>query len=552
MTDRHILTRRTVLGSAALGAAAAGLAACSPPEGTPGADSGSGASDAGGDGKSAKDTINLFMYQKPNGIFCPIAPSSGPDNQVMSLLFEPLLIADAEGKLVPRIAEKEPEVSEDATTFTFTIRKDLKWSDGQPLTARDLVYTYTRAADAKSNPGAGMYGALQGAAEYNGGTATEISGLTAPDDTTFVIATTGPNAGLLGQIATLLVMPEHATKDLAAETFASDPYWSAPTAASGPYQFGEFKTDQYVKLTKNPEYREPAKIDNVFLKMVTADVATSQLGTGELDVAAISANDAESVEALDTVTITDVPTNGFVRACWNQTQERFKDVKVRQAFLCAVDREGIVKSALAGKGKVRNSAFDPAQTPDGIDEYAFDPERAKKLLGEANWDGSQSVKLAWIAGGNPDRDAAATVIQSQLKDVGVTVELQQVEGSFFTPAYKDRTYDITIYGGGDYKSEPFSTYNILATDRWNPQGGNNGYYSNPEVDAALKAANEAPDADDRQKQYEAAAKLENADPSQMWLYTPDTVWAVAKNLQGFTGLSIDKGFIDAQKWTFTA
>lgn len=539
MTDRLTLTRRAALGSAV----AVGLAACAPPK----SESGGGSGGSGG-----KDSVNVFLYQKPNGVFCPIAPGSGPDGQVMSLIFEALLVGNAKGELLPQIAEKAPEISEDASTFTFHLRKGLTWSDGQPLTSKDVVYTYTRAADEKAGAGAGIYAAVEGYKEFNSGKAKTISGFQAPDDTTFIMKTTGPNAGLLGQIATLAIMPEHATKDFASEKFLTESYWLAPKVCSGPFTFVEYKTDQYVKMVRNDKYREPAKLKTVFLKPMTSDVATSQLGTGEMDIAPISPTDSDSVTNLDTVNITDVPSNGFVRACWNQTQERFKDPKVRQAFLYAVDREGIVKSALKGKGKVRYCDFDPAQTPKDVNTYAYNPEKAKQLLKEANFDTSKPVKLSWVAGGNPDRDQAATVIQDQLKQVGVNLQLDQAQPSAAVDVYKERSYDMTIFGGGDYKSEPFNVYNIVASDRWNPAGGNNGYYSNPKLDDVLKKANASADKAERQKLYEEGARLENADPSLMWLYTPDTVWAVNKKLKGFEGLSVDRGFINANKWQFSS
>jgi ABC-type transport system substrate-binding protein len=103
-----------------------------------------------GQGGSTAGAINVFMYQKPAGIFGPIAPASGPDQQVLSLIYEPLLAASPAGKLVPALAEGEPKVSADARTVTFRIKPGLTWSDGAPITSHDVLFSYTRAADTRA------------------------------------------------------------------------------------------------------------------------------------------------------------------------------------------------------------------------------------------------------------------------------------------------------------------------------------------------------------------------------------------------------------------
>src|SRR5262245_25663094 len=89
-----------------------------------------GPSDDPGDGDAAKGTVNVFMYQKPAGVFSPIAPASGPDQQVLSLIYESLLAATPDGRLEPGLAASLPTISDDARTVTFKLRDGLTWSDG--------------------------------------------------------------------------------------------------------------------------------------------------------------------------------------------------------------------------------------------------------------------------------------------------------------------------------------------------------------------------------------------------------------------------------------
>jgi peptide/nickel transport system substrate-binding protein len=533
--------KTTRLGAVVAGVAATlVLSACSGP-----ADSKDDA-DGGGDGKG---TINVFMYQKPTGIFSPIAPASGPDQQVLSLIYEPMMTADPEGTLQPQLAESAPEISEDATTVTFTLKEGLTWSDGEPITSADVVFSWTRAADSRTGSGfTANFSGIKGVSEYVAGSADTISGLAAPDDRTVTVTSLEPDVGVIGRIGILGIMPEHALKDLPTENFAKDAWFQDPAVTSGPYTFDEYKTDQYVHLEANPRFREPVGAAEIFLKPVTADVATQQLSTGEMDIATISPTDVEAVEGFGGVDVVEAKSFGFVRAAWNQDQDRFKDPRVRQAFLYAVDRAGIVSSALAGKGTVRNSVLDPIWSGDDLETYDFDQEKAKQLLTDAGWDSSDPVEISWIAGSNPDRDAAATVLQDQLTAVGVEVKLNQVQSTYFEGAYKDRSYDMVIYGGGDYASEPSSVNPITGCDDWTPNGANNGYYCNEELDQVLAQANAEVDPSARAELYQQAAAIENADPSQMWLYSPDTVYGVSERVEGFVPGSVQT-FYEPWKWT---
>lgn len=506
-------------------------------------------SSGGGRGGGGKDTINVFLYQKPAGVFDPIAPASGPDQQVISLIYEPLLNTSPEGKLVPTLAASAPKVSADGKTTTFTLRSGVTWSDGKPVTAQDVVFTYTRAADLNTGTGfAANFIGIQGLKDFQDGKAATISGITAPDDHTVSITTDEPDAGLAGMVGTVQIIPEHALKGLPVKGFATNAWWQKPAVTEGPFNFDTYKTDQYVHVTANPKFREPVGAKDVYLKPVTADVATQQLSTGEMDIATISATDADAVSKFSGVKVVSAKSFGFTRATWNQSEDRFKDPRVRQAFLYAVDRSSLVKSALGGKGEVRNSVLDPIWSGSDLQDYAYDPTKAKQLLKDAGWDSSKPVEIAWIPQSNPDRDAAATVLQDQLKAVGVTVKLKQVEASFFTDAYANRDYDMVIYGGGDYASEPSRVGPITGCDTWVPDGANVGYYCDKQLDSVLAQANATVDPTARAALYQQAAKIENADPSQMWLYAPDTVYGVSSKVRGFQATN-PANFFEPWKWT---
>jgi peptide/nickel transport system substrate-binding protein len=500
----------------------------------------------------ANSSLNVYLYQEPAGLFGPLAPSSGPDNQVMSFLSEGLLGVDPDYKLQPRLAESF-EVSSDAKTFTFKLRKGLKWSDGTPFTSKDVLFTYTALANSKTKSAtAGSYAAVEGVKEFNAGTAQSISGFTAPDDTTFVIRSVAPNYGLVALIGIANIMPQHKLGSIAPESLATDPFFRAPTATIGPYTFVEYKTNQYVHVTANPNYRNPAKIKDVYLKPMKSDAATAQLGNGQIDIASYSPTDIATVSGFSGVTTQEKPGGGFVRIALNQSKPYFKDAKVRQAFLYATDRKQIVQTVLSGKGEVRLSDFAKANEPSGLNDYAKDQAKARQLLAEAGWNPNTTIKLQWVQG-QRDRDATATIVQSELAAVGVKVELVNIQAAQITKTYQDKSYDMVLYGGGNYAVDSSAINVITACAQQYPAGGNINFFCNPQLDDLMTRANASNDPNERKSLYDQAAKLSNEQADLFWLYSPNGLWGVNKRLQGFKAAgSQDAGFWDPASWTVTS
>jgi ABC-type transport system substrate-binding protein len=498
---------------------------------------------------SANSSLNIYLYQEPAGVFSPLAPASGPDNQVQSFTSEGLLAVDPDYKLQPKLAESYT-VSPDATTFTFKLRQGLKWSDGQPFTSKDVLFTYTTLANPKTTSAtAGSYTAVQGVADFVAGKASSISGFSAPDDTTFVIKAAKPNYGLLAQIGTAFILPEHVLGKDAPEQIAKDAFFRAPKVGMGPYTFVQYVTNQYVHVTRNPNYRNPAKIKDIYLKPMTSDSSTAQLGNGGIDIASYSPTDQSTVGGFANVATQEKPGAGFIRIALNQSKPYFKDVRVRQAFLYALDRKQIVQSVLNGKGSVQLSDFYNGNAPSGLNEYTKDVTKAKDLLAQAGWDPNRTVKLQWVHG-QRDRDATATIVQSELAAVGVKVELVNIQAAQITDTYAKKTYDMTLYGGGNYAVDSWNVNVIAACDQAYPKGGNIGFFCDPRFDQLMAQANSTVDAAKRKEIYDQAATVENQQVSLLWLYSPEGLWAVNKRVHGFKAPgSQEANFWDPASWS---
>lgn len=486
------------------------------------------------EGAADGGSISIVLYQKPT-VFSPLEPVLGANQQVMSLIYQSLMVADPNLELVPQLAEKV-DVSPAATSFTFHLKQGLKWSDGKPFTSADVLFTHKLLADPKSTSAvAGYY--------------RDVTGMTAPDDNTFVITTATPNYGILAQVGIMPVIPAHVLGDKPVDRVAKDPFFANPTVGLGPFQFVTYKTDQYVELKANPNFATDVGIERVYLKPLTADVATAQLGTGEVDVAPVAPTDRETLEAYDQLAFLTSNDGGFVRIGVNHTQARFADVRVRQAFLYGIDRKSIVDTALPGVGKPRNSSFDPSVTGDDIEQYPYDPDKAKQLLTAARWDSNQTVRLSWIPGSNPDRDAAVLAVQSQLKEIGITIELKQVQTSGVTDLLKNMDFDLYLFGGGNYALDSWNVNAIEGCDTFYPNGGNIVKFCDPALDAKMKQANETADQDKRLALYREAAVIDNAQVPYLWLYTPGGLWAVNKRLEHFQPLNpTGGGFWQPENW----
>lgn len=532
----------TTRAGALVGALLLAATACTGPQtgGTPGGTGGEGGGSA----------MNVFLYQKPKGVFSPLAPASGPDQYVMSMVFMPLMQLGPDLQLEPRAA-KSMEVSPDAKTFTFKLRDDLKWTDGTPFTAKDVVMTYTLGVNPKTGTaGAGSFATIEGMDEFKAGTSDKVSGFQAPDDHTFVMKSKTPNMGLPALVVpNSMILPEHILGSKKPEEMATEPFFKKPDVGLGPYSVAEYKTDQYVDLKKNPNFPGEVGVDEVFLKPVTNDVAVAQMGSGEMDLASVPASELATLKTQKGVELSTAKDGGFTRFAVNQKQPYLKDVKIRQGLMYGMDREAMVKSIFPdGNARVRNSAFDPDISGDDIEQYKHDPAKAKQLLTEGGWDFNRELDVMWIAGGNPDRDAAATAFQAQMDEIGVKVKLSHVESAQQTEAMTNATYDLLLMAGGNYATNSWSVAPIVGCDTGFPKGANLGFYCNPELDEKLKEANTIADETERNKAYREAAKLENEGVSYLWLYNFDVNWAATDKLEGMTPMPIGVGFYKPEDW----
>lgn len=530
---------RIAASALALGVATAMLAGCASSTPTEEGETGDAATSA-----------NLYLYQKPVQ-FNPLGPGQGAEQLTMSLVYNGLFNVGPDFAPVPRLAESW-DVSEDAKTYTFHLRDGLTWSDDEPLTADDVVFTYNLFADPEvASPNATPFRGVVGFDDVQSGEADTLEGIVAEDDQTVEITLTEPTPGFLALFGSGYgILPEHILGDVDPSEIMEHEFFKLPTVSSGPYVMSEFNVDENVVLEANPNYWTEVGIDTLYLQMLTSDVATAQLATGEMDVVQISPTDLATVEALDGVNVSSAPSPGFLRLLVNF--QKFEDKRVRQAFLYAINRQGIIDGVLGGHGQTINSTImTPWALPDDLEPYEYDPERAQSLLEEAGYDFSEELSVSWIPG-TADRDAAVAVVLENLKAIGINVVADQIESANQLGMIENAEYDLMISGGGTYTPDPTVSANALLCDRVFPAGGNTSLFCNEELDALLKQGAVTADQEERAAIYQEAARLDNELVPYLWLYVPDTLWATSDRLQGFEPHGdFANGFWNAAEWTVT-
>jgi peptide/nickel transport system substrate-binding protein len=539
VTRRRLLTTTTAaLGGAVLTGPATSLVAAAQ-SATPETGPAPGSGPLGGQVK--------FAYATPatlNPLFSTAGVDQGVSRQVYGALVAMTDAPDVEMDLAESV-----DISEDATTYTFHLRDGLKFPDGTPLTSKDVLFTFTRAIDPRTGSfWRSRFLAIDGAEAYDGVTVTDIPGLQAPDDKTVTMKLSAPDVTwliTLGDFAGFSILPEHAFGSIPPDQLQKAPFSFAPGPGAGAFTFGEYLADQYVSLNRNDAYQPPkANIDQLYLPILPQTVtALSQLQNGELDIAQVLIPDMASVQGNPDLTVSSEPSVMMQFMVPNLTRPEFADKRVRQAMIYALDRASIVKEIMLDQVTVINSCFFGWQwenvEPEGLNTYPYDPDKARQLLQEANWDSNTKVVSHYIPG-NQLEESLLNIFVQQYKDVGINVELQAVD----VPDYTNRIvsgakdgqtgdFQLMLGSGGVMGQDPNITVKYITTNAATPTGSNYNHFSNAQVDELMIQGRATKDVEERKRIYTEVAKIVNDEAVWIFLWRLNSIYGVNKRVQGF-------------------
>lgn len=493
--------------------------------------------------KNRKDTL-VVGISKPGGVFLPYFQQNGWDGNVTSVIFASLVSTDKQGKPTPELAEKW-DISSDQLTYTFHLRKDLKFSDGSPLTADDVAFTLTLLHDKayEGDKDISQY-AVKGGKEYKEGKATSIEGIQVVDPQTIKITTEKVNSQALTALGGEVLSKAYYGKDYKQNTSLDylKALYEKPIAA-GPYKFEKYIPGQEVRFVANENYYAgKPKIPNFIYKITSGDTKLQLFQTGEVDYTGLGTGDEvlEQAKALEFANIQIETAASFSYIYMNNNKSYLKDKKVRQALIYGLDRKKYVDTALKGYGTVANVPIHPtswAYTEEGVNKYEYDKEKAKKLLDEAGWkvgsDGvrekdGQKLKLSYFGPSSAkDSDLLIPIAKENYKEIGVE----------FNPEFMDFNTMLSKVNKGDYDLASVST--PITSDPSETAGeylsGVNEKslgYKNAKVDELIQKGIETVDIEKRKPIYKELYKELSDDPPVILLNYRRTITGYNGNIKG--------------------
>ncbi len=451
---------------------------------------------------------------------------------IISLTSGSLLALDpGSGDYVPYLAESYA-ISEDGLTYTFTLRDDVKFHDGTPVTAADWVYAFERM---KSDAGA---------ASLAGALTIPVTGYEAPDPATFVLKLDQPFYALLYSLVVPVITP---SSRAAVEAGGVD-YGRNPVG-TGPYKVKEYITGDRVVLERNPDFTwgpafsagKAPLIAEVQVRIIPEEATIlAGLEAGEIDVAAIQAKDADVLEGAGFQIYNALSTGMPAFVGYLTDAAPFDDVRVRQALNLAVDRESMVKVVLQNFGQPQYGPLSPRDIGYSplVEQIAptFDLARAQALLDEAgitdgDGDGIRELGGApWAytlkLGSGAANGRAAEVLKDQYKALGLELTIQQLEDGVFYDDFFSGNYELALAGFG------FGDADLMWSCFYSGGDINFGRVNDPTLDPLLDQLRTLTDSAERQTAAEAAQKLIVEQAYFVPLYTDQVTLVVSGRVQG--------------------
>jgi len=445
------------------------------------------------------------------------------------------------------------------------LRDDVTWSDGEPVTANDFVFTYEMYM-AESNVVASRY-------PYE----DYVASVEAPDDQTVVVNFTEPFAAWLVEIFQYGVLPEHVLRPVfeADGTLDTAEWNTAPTVGVGPFVFQEWETDSHMIFVANPNWINPPQLEQVFIRMADDAAQEVSILAGDTDIGSFL--DWSQADAINNSGVAQFVTqpSGFDEGWFlnfdpETAHPAMLDVNVRKAIVLATDREKIVQDLLGGLTEVPATFWDstpPFGNPD-LTPYPYDPDEANRLLDEAGWtdsngdgtrdkDGTELV-LRYIANQRQLRKDVQAVVQQMWAQAGIGVELVNYGDDFFN-GYADGgpqatgEYDIAEYSSAPAFPDPEASSNWLCSQvvgADNPDGANWQGYCNADLDALFDQQASETDPEARKQLYYQIGQMMHDDVVWVGLWKDPDLWSMSNRLQGvrFSGAT---PFWNAHEWTIS-
>lgn len=437
---------------------------------------GDGSKDPGGQGNNGKTgepvkggEITVGIAQDLDDSLDPHQTVAAGTREVLFNIFEGLVKPNSDGEMIPAVAEKYT-LSEDGTTYTFTLREGVKFHNGQTVTAEDVVYSINRCAAVPEGQEKPLVAAF-----------SAVKSVEALDEKTVAVTIAQRDLEFISYMTAAIIPADYENQD------------TAPVG-TGPFRFVSRTPQQDFVMERFEDYwGAPAWLDKVTYKISeNADALVMNLNGGSIDLCA-HLTSAQASQLNQNFQVLEGTMNLVQAIYLNNQAKPFDNQLVRQALCYAIDRQGIMDMVADGHGTAVGSSIYPAFTkyflPELVDKYPHSVEKAKELLAQAGYPDGFDMTISVPNNYQPHMDTAE-VVAEQLREAGINVTIQPVEWStWLDTIYNGRQFQATVVGVDAANMTARAMLERFTSD----YGKNFINYNNPAYDALFQKAINAQD-----------------------------------------------------------
>lgn len=469
-------------------------------------------------------------------VLIPMLASDSASHAVSGLIFDGLISYDKNlSDFEPRLAESWT-ISDDGLKIEFKLRRDVRWTDGEPFTARDVEFGFRTIIDPDT--------LTAYAEDYR-----QVEQFEVLDPFTIRVTYAKPFAPALGSWASsLIVLPRHLLEGKPINDHARE--FGRNPIGLGPYRFERWEPQKEISLRSNHDYYRGRPYVERTLTRIIPDTQTQflELKAGGLDEMGLTP--LQFQRQTDTAYFKEkfakykYLTNSYSYLGYNLKRPLFQDVRVRRAVAHAIDKKEIVDAVLLGLGSPAATPYKPGTywINDAIEGPVFDPELSKKLLKEAGWIDSNGDGILDREGvefefeiitnkGNEQREKAATVIQRRLAEVGMKVSIKVVEWAAFINSFIDKKNFDAVILGWSLSPDP-DQYDIWHSSKTRAKEFNFVSYASAEVDELLEQGRRTFDRVERKKHYDRIQEILDEEQPYTFLYVAYALPVVHRRFHG--------------------
>lgn len=491
---------------------------------------------------TARNRMTGYVYYRLGAGLSTLDPAlvvDVPGGQLAAKLFNGLVRLGEGLRAEPDIASAW-SISKDGLTYTFKLKKGVRFSNGKEVTAGDFKYSFERVLNPKvKSPNTWIFDKVAGAREFMRGEARGLRGVSVLDDYTLEIRLSGPFLPFLGLLSMppAYVVPEEEVKKWG-------PDFSSHPTGTGPFVMAKWLPGRHLRFDARADYFDkPARVKGIFYRIIPEEMtAVMEFEVGNLDVLSIPASEysrygsspkwsglIDSIEGINTYYL------GL-----NCSRPPFDDPELRRAVNYAVDSKKMLESLHEGRGRLASGPVpDMLRGWPAPERYRYDPERAKKIIARR-----RLPEVNFFITADPQVVDIAEVIQAYLKEVGLRVKLRQLEWSAFKEAVNKGEADMFwLSWWADYPDPENFLFPLFHSSNHGPSG-NRVRYTNPKVDALIEAGQHALSKEEAGRFYEKAERIIVSDAPWVFFwhrrdYTLRQPWV--KNHKLHPVYSMDKG-----------